>query len=284
MTHKERIGWFLTLQQVVKRLKNRVAPPMPVLKRQSKLSDGGTLENALVILRQGMSLLDSSKILVPARITSLYYRDKVPTPISSNASVKSASSTPISMAKEYRTPLKTLQQSTKLDHRSFVTPTFGHDLKRHWARVEQLTDIRRLSPAMTAGFADFTKKAFAPGQAHPLLPLYVNGEPQKTTQLTDHSRIESIFSGRLSKMNRLDLEHPFPDNLNPVPVQKRETAVDQDQPSLGSNASASTVHLDGSSLGRWATQHLERVLSKPPSGITGVDPRATVPRSRVTPF
>jgi hypothetical protein len=46
----------------------------------------------------------------------------------------------------------------------------------------------------------------------------------------------------------------------------------------------STIHIDGSALGRWTVQHLERALSKPTTGMTGVDPRAAVPRSRVAPF
>jgi hypothetical protein len=48
--------------------------------------------------------------------------------------------------------------------------------------------------------------------------------------------------------------------------------------------SASTLHLDGSALGRWAIQHLERTLAKPTAGMTGIDPRASAPRSRVAPF
>jgi hypothetical protein len=47
---------------------------------------------------------------------------------------------------------------------------------------------------------------------------------------------------------------------------------------------ASTVHLDGATLGQWAIQHLERVLAKPSAGMTGVDPRASLPRGRVSPF
>jgi hypothetical protein len=44
------------------------------------------------------------------------------------------------------------------------------------------------------------------------------------------------------------------------------------------------LHLDGAALGRWAIQHLERALSKPANGITGIDPRATSPRGHVSPF
>ncbi len=46
----------------------------------------------------------------------------------------------------------------------------------------------------------------------------------------------------------------------------------------------STLHLDGSALGRWAVDHLQRTLSRPATGMTGVDPRATPPQSRVSPF
>ncbi len=46
----------------------------------------------------------------------------------------------------------------------------------------------------------------------------------------------------------------------------------------------STLHIDGSALGRWTVQHLERALNKPTTGMTGIDPRAAAPRSRVAPF
>jgi hypothetical protein len=66
-----------------------------------------------------------------------------------------------------------------------------------------------------------------------------------------------------------------PDGAGPLP---------QSPPPGQAARGASTVHLDGAALGRWAIQHLERALSKPPSGMTGIDPRFTVPRSRVAPF
>lgn len=52
----------------------------------------------------------------------------------------------------------------------------------------------------------------------------------------------------------------------------------------GVQLAGSTLHLDGAALGRWAVHHLERTLARPPSGMTGVDPRAAVPRTRVSPF
>ena len=44
------------------------------------------------------------------------------------------------------------------------------------------------------------------------------------------------------------------------------------------------LHIDGHALGQWAIEHLTHTLAKPPTGMTGVDPRATPPRSRVSPF
>jgi len=76
---------------------------------------------------------------------------------------------------------------------------------------------------------------------------------------------------------------PFPfDDRQPHP-EARDNVSDHDSyPRKAS--SAATIHIDGSALGRWAIQHLERALGKPTTGMTGVDPRATLPRSRVSPF
>lgn len=46
----------------------------------------------------------------------------------------------------------------------------------------------------------------------------------------------------------------------------------------------STLHIDGAELGRWTIEHLSRALARPAMGMTSIDPRAIVPRSRVSPF
>ena len=56
-----------------------------------------------------------------------------------------------------------------------------------------------------------------------------------------------------------------------------------DAQSVGQIAGA-TLHLDGAALGRWAVQHIERALARPSNGMTGVDPRATMPRGHISPF
>lgn len=56
------------------------------------------------------------------------------------------------------------------------------------------------------------------------------------------------------------------------------------QGTSSSKRAVSTLHIDGAALGKWALQHLERSLGRPNVGITGIDPRASVPRGRVSPF
>jgi hypothetical protein len=68
-----------------------------------------------------------------------------------------------------------------------------------------------------------------------------------------------------------------------LPPSGRDVSIDRGQPQRNKPV-VSMLHIDGSALGRWAVQHLERALGKPATGMTGVDPRATIPRSRVAPF
>jgi hypothetical protein len=69
----------------------------------------------------------------------------------------------------------------------------------------------------------------------------------------------------------------------PNPSSDRDGTTDSGQPQPNTSA-VSTLHIDGSALGRWAIQYLERALGKPTTGMTGIDPRASIPRSRVAPF
>jgi hypothetical protein len=66
-----------------------------------------------------------------------------------------------------------------------------------------------------------------------------------------------------------------------APTVSQQTASEDRNRSI--SLRSSTLHLDGSALGRWAVDHLQRTLSKPATGMTGVDPRAVIPRSRVSP-
>jgi hypothetical protein len=63
-----------------------------------------------------------------------------------------------------------------------------------------------------------------------------------------------------------------------------ETAMAAGAAARPNEQAVSTIHIDGSALGRWAVQYLERALGKPATGMTGIDPRASRPRYRVSPF
>lgn len=67
-----------------------------------------------------------------------------------------------------------------------------------------------------------------------------------------------------------------------LPTVDRQPPSDENSEAR-QNAGA-TLHLDGAALGRWTIQHIERALARPSNGMTGVDPRATMPRGHISPF
>jgi hypothetical protein len=73
------------------------------------------------------------------------------------------------------------------------------------------------------------------------------------------------------------------EDRDPFDVTDRIETRSDNKPDVKGH-SVSTLHIDGSALGQWAIQHLERALGRPATGMTGVDPRTTLPRSRVAPF
>jgi hypothetical protein len=56
------------------------------------------------------------------------------------------------------------------------------------------------------------------------------------------------------------------------------------RPVTAAATGVTTLHIDGTELGRWTIEHLSRALARPAMGMTSIDPRAIVPRSRVSPF
>ena len=108
-------------------------------------------------------------------------------------------------------------------------------------------------------------------------------------QTNDLSHPNDLFQPK--DLSRREGLVPYDSRADP----KQRASADQETRLTGRDADAtsdpprsksaiSTIHIDGSALGRWTVQHLERALSKPATGITGVDPRAAVPRTRIAPF
>lgn len=73
-------------------------------------------------------------------------------------------------------------------------------------------------------------------------------------------------------------------NVNHPTFSSRTSGSTRSQIGGNKTSETATVHIDGFALGQWAIQHLEHTLARPTAGMTGVDPRASPPRGRVSPF
>jgi hypothetical protein len=75
-----------------------------------------------------------------------------------------------------------------------------------------------------------------------------------------------------------------PQERNTITASSAPQTTDDEKDQTKPQSQAGTIYLDSGTLGRWTTQHLEHVLSRVPDGMTGIDPRASSPRGRVSPF
>jgi hypothetical protein len=144
------------------------------------------------------------------------------------------------------------------------------------------------SSRLTDGSGDPGRR---PEKAASLAPIHVFSISQHPGNFEDYPDPTPIATGageiafgrpRFLPGEQPTLNQGFADQ-DQSPSSGRNGTADGGQPRRGGPAVA-TLHIDGSALGRWAVQHLERALGKPATGMTGVDPRATIPRSRVAPF
>ena len=131
-----------------------------------------------------------------------------------------------------------------------------------------------------SGFAKSKALAPSPHASPPQLLSDRKNDPAKrfAIRATDDSfrRQDLMFGGK----------HSLPGSpaINDQgALSQHRDAPDATESQRGKPA-VSTLHIDGSALGRWTVQHLERALNRPTTGMTGIDPRAAAPRSRVAPF
>lgn len=145
------------------------------------------------------------------------------------------------------------------------------------------TRIPRLPPPPNAaGHAPTPQMQFAPvgalsdkqGPTAPAIGLSTRRTIQRGQPLLSQPAIST--ASRHSSTNRGYVNGTESEPPEPIATE-RDTPVGHPPP-------ASTLHIDGAALGRWAVQHLARTLGKPTAGMTGVDPRMNLPRSRVQPF
>jgi hypothetical protein len=74
---------------------------------------------------------------------------------------------------------------------------------------------------------------------------------------------------------------PLSDPANDTAQQARRS---DGADSAGLKSDTGAIILDGAALAQWVVNYLETALTRPQSGMTGVDPRAAQPMSRLTPF
>ena len=285
MTHKERIAWILAFQKVFKRSKERVAPVLPASKKQAEFSEKEASEARPAIIRRSMSIVDQAEGSKAKQTTIRYRNDNVRMQNFYNNTAKLIFSKLMPLTKERQVSPKTELPTAKLDHRLLLKHIVARALKQRQVHSEHLTSTSPLLSAETLGSASLGKKSFAPEQARPVVQSSQKNGSRKITSAVIHQHVESSFNRQSRDLDEPDLDGALPKTLNDErPSLDEEATIEQKQTGSSPKAFASTLHLDGTSLGRWAVQHLERVLSKPSSGITGIDPRATIPRSQVAPF
>ena len=284
MTNTKRIAWFLSLQHVLGFPRHFLAPMAlffahrgPVhlgVNSERQIPPGGHIKEVPDAWPRGVE-----KLPIPQR-----YRTSTAASSAGNPAARQSRSEtivkPLSPPARWKTDLPSAQlvKPQRLVHRSLrLSTTPGRDI----VIVQQLGRGRSAS---STGSVAPTKM---PGKGLGSIP----SPPQKPHDLGASPDLFSNASNswsttlRPSTWSSVELDDSAK-NLSPQPQWSSEDPGDSQSHNgiRPSKPSLSTLHIDGSMLGRWAIQHLERALGRPATGMTGVDPRATVPRSRVAPF
>lgn len=103
---------------------------------------------------------------------------------------------------------------------------------------------------------DWSAQQYAPAPV-------ASAEPRSTSSNAQGDSRQPDFSVRaMAAAEGAGLEGPNP------PAEQTDSPS-HERPMIGA------IHLDGNALGQWMTRHLERALSQPNRGPSGVDPRVT---------
>jgi hypothetical protein len=280
----KRIAWFLGLQRLWHFPRNFMAPP-------AHFHRGRGIAAPDLKTRGGSVRSSPDEPVAPARssgfrLTSLprINRSILPIDILSPAATfrflrldapKLASDLP---------PWRTISNSAPVTK---LNQNFGQQI-RNQAAVRQQFLASRASGRLLHGSRD---PGLRSGKSMPLAPVPVvlsrqrfggfERDPYPTSTVTgsDEAAFEwhDFLPGEPSISGESIADH------GQSPSWSRDETGENGLPQRG-RPRVSTLYIDGSALGRWTVQHLERALGKPATGMTGVDPRATIPRSRVAPF
>jgi hypothetical protein len=118
-------------------------------------------------------------------------------------------------------------------------------------RRETATEPMRVSPATIA------------------LPSAAPAPPSAGSHHTERHRIESVIAAPVPSIA------PVGATTAPERMARPLPSVAPQQSRAAPPPAKAELILDGASLGRWMDQRLARAVSRPPSGVTGFDPRLT---------
>jgi hypothetical protein len=279
-----RIAWFLGLQRILRVPRYSVAP-VAVLRAVRRLAAHGpdTPPSGKASSQTNTASLVRSSYPTPQLLWT--YRQAPSTIARTGATTDlhqvadAASASPVD-----RPSPQTLREQAPMTvrRRNVEGYTSSVSVPRHQMPGVQDEYRRNLSPG-GGTFGSLSPPALAPSAVDPARQISAETEAASITELTVADTDASLRGQNFHPASdRAPSRHYIAGQLNPWSVDRdADHGTVQTQ---NKRSAVSTIHLDGSALGRWTVQHLERALGKPATGMTGVDPRATPPRSRVEPF
>jgi hypothetical protein len=281
----KRITWFLGLQRIVSFPRSFMAPPTitqpsrgllasdletasrgilpPRSDRATSARSSGSKPSSLSMLRRAASLIN-----VPGLTTVRRFVGATASPSTNGLSPWQLVSNSNFNAK----PRQALESHTE----------------RQVAASQEFLTLKKRSP-LIGGLDNI---GFGSKKSIPLAPIHASSLGQSFREFKPHPDVQPTTKGNgeitFVPPHQLPSEDPTgdhgPADQYPSSSPARDATTTAGDQSKRIRSSVSTLHIDGSALGRWTVQHLERALGKPATGMTGVDPRATIPRSRVAPF
>jgi hypothetical protein len=279
-----RIAWFLSLQRILHFPRNFMAPSTASpIGHKSAISGQDAAVRGTPSARNGSTI--STRPNYSAQEAFRVPKRAIP-PIDGTSWAKSAGGV-TTAAPNLASGLSPWRVAPKLNA---MTPT-DQTLRRYTGTE---SGAKRQSFDAQGGYRLIESSGFgSSGSATspPLAPAHIPSTRQSVREMVDGvapdptiTATDRTFPGQSSFSPG---DHP---PLTPSPASPYQTrpqypdATAGNSQIQGNKAAVSTIHIDGSALGRWTIQHLERALGKPTTGMTGVDPRAAIPRSRVAPF
>jgi hypothetical protein len=280
--HSKRLAWFRQLHRIIQFPRTFLAPKPPGLRRNHRVTDGfgSTLASTLDTASDWNAAAGSRhKSIVDAHAPKLTPERTTGSPIAGKLPVVAVNLPGAPKRVRAREPLRAIKPALN----TLAGRTSAQSLKRYSPEAQTAVPL----PPPLPDAEPSTIRSETPRSIADILPLSqpprVFNLPSHLPHAPSHLGFDPMLRAQPPVADHAPAEEQFLDEKSrPDPITSNGASRDES----GSRATrqTSTVHIDGSVLGRWAIQHLERALGRPPIGMTGVDPRASAPRSRVSPF